>query len=115
MKKTVSERRVRRQVRVRARVRGTATCPRLSVFRSAKHFAAQLVDDVAGKTVAAVHDTQLKASGKPMERAKALGLLLGEKAKAVGVSTVVFDRGHYSYHGRVQSFADGAREAGLIF
>lgn len=115
MKTSVSERRVRRAVRVRARVCGSATCPRLSVFRSAKHMAAQLIDDAAGKTVVAVHSRQLTQTGTPVECAKALGAALGAKAKAAGITEVVFDRGHYSYHGRVQALAEGAREAGLIF
>jgi large subunit ribosomal protein L18 len=78
--------------------------------------AAQLINDEAGTTVVAVHSRNLaQQTGTPVERAKALGLALGEKAKAAGITSVVFDRGHYSYHGRVKALAEGAREAGLIF
>lgn len=105
----------RRARRTRARLHGTAARPRLTVFRSTKHISAQVVNDDAGVTVASVHDAQQDVKGTPMECAKALGKLLGERAKAAGVGMVVFDRGSYAYHGRVQALAEGAREAGLTF
>ena len=105
----------RRAARVRAVVRGTTQAPRLSVKRSAKHIYAQLIDDGAGRTLCASSDAEAKAAGKPTEVARAVGRALGEKAKALGVTTAVFDRGSYRYHGRVAALADGAREAGLNF
>jgi large subunit ribosomal protein L18 len=106
--------RLRRRRRVRAKVRGTAERPRLSVFRSNRGIQAQLIDDVAGHTVAAVNwtETELKDLGT-MEQAKRAGELLAERAKAAGVDNFVFDRGGYRYHGRVKALADGAREGGL--
>jgi large subunit ribosomal protein L18 len=114
--KTKPQSRLRRRRRVRAKVRGTAERPRLSVFRSNRGIGAQLIDDVAGHTVAAVNWTEgdLK-SLKSMEQAKKAGELLAERGKAAGVETVVFDRGGYRYHGRVKALADGAREGGLRF
>jgi large subunit ribosomal protein L18 len=114
--KTKPQSRLRRRRRVRAKVRGTAERPRLSVFRSNRGIGAQLIDDVAGHTVAAVNWTEgdLK-SLKSMEQAKKAGELLAERGKAAGVETVVFDRGGYRYHGRVKALADGAREGGLSF
>jgi large subunit ribosomal protein L18 len=114
--KTKPQARLRRRRRVRAKVRGTADRPRLSVFRSNRGIGAQLIDDVAGHTVAAVNWTEgdLK-SLKAMEQATKAGQLLAERAKAAGVESVVFDRGGYRYHGRVKALADGAREGGLSF
>jgi large subunit ribosomal protein L18 len=114
--KTKGQSRLRRRRRVRAKVRGTAERPRLSVFRSNRGIQAQVIDDVAGHTVAAVNWTEgdLK-SLKAMEQAKRAGELLAERAKAAGVDAVVFDRGGYRYHGRVKALADGAREKGLTF
>jgi large subunit ribosomal protein L18 len=114
--KTKPQSRLRRRRRVRAKVRGTAERPRLSVFRSNRGIGAQLIDDVAGHTVAAVNWTEgdLK-SLKSMEQAKKAGELLAERGKAAGVETVVFDRGGYRYHGRVKALAEGAREGGLTF
>jgi large subunit ribosomal protein L18 len=108
--------RLRRRRRVRAKVRGTAERPRLSVFRSNRGIQAQLIDDVTGHTVAAVNWTEddLKSLGT-MEQAKKAGELLAERGKSAGVETVVFDRGGYRYHGRVKALADGAREGGLKF
>jgi len=113
---TKTQSRLRRRRRVRAKVRGTAERPRLSVFRSNRGIQAQVIDDVAGRTLAAVNWTEgdLK-SLKSMDQAKRAGELLGERAKAAGVETVVFDRGGYRYHGRVKALADGARESGLTF
>ena len=114
--KTKSQSRLRRRRRVRAKVRGTSERPRLSVFRSNRGIGAQLIDDVAGHTVAAVNWTEgdLK-SLKSMEQASKAGQLLAERAKAAGVESAVFDRGGYRYHGRVKALADGAREGGLTF
>jgi large subunit ribosomal protein L18 len=105
--------RQRRHLRVRAKVSGTAERPRLVVFRSHKHIYAQLVDDMAGRTLMSVSDAGLE--GKKGEKSTAVGKLVAEKAKAAGITTVVFDRAGYRYHGRVKAVADGAREGGLEF
>ena len=114
--KTKETQRLRRRRRVRAKVAGTAERPRISVFRSNRGIAAQLIDDESGRTLAAVNWTE---SGlrelKGGEQAKQAGALLAERAQAAGVETAVFDRGGYQYHGRVQALADGAREGGLNF
>ena len=107
------ERRARRHLRVRKRVNGSPERLRLVVFRSLKHIYAQLVDDVANRTIVSVSDKDL--TGKKSERATAVGKRLAEKAKTAGVSKVVFDRAGYRYHGRVKALADGAREGGLEF
>ena len=111
---TRDAKRLRRRRRVRAKVRGTAERPRLAVFRSNKGVQAQLIDDVAGHTLAAVNWTEkdLRDLGR-MEQAGRAGELLAERAKGAGVETVVFDRGGYRYHGRVRALAEGAREGGL--
>jgi large subunit ribosomal protein L18 len=108
--------RLRRRRRVRAKVRGTAERPRLSVFRSNRGIQAQLIDDVKGHTVAAVNwvEADLKSLAR-MEQAKKAGELLAERAKAAGVETCVFDRGGYQFHGKVKALAEGAREGGLKF
>lgn len=107
--------RARRHRRVRARISGTAARPRLVVFRSLAHIEAQLVDDVAGRTLVAVNDRQLKTKGTKTERATAVGTALAAKAVAAKLTTVVFDRGGYQYHGRVKALADAARAGGLTF
>ena len=108
--------RLKRRRRVRAKVRGSAECPRISVFRSNRGIFAQLVDDDTGRTLTAVNWTEADLrSLKPMEQAQKAGALLAERAKAAGVETAVFDRGGYRYHGRVKALAEGAREAGLNF
>ncbi len=99
--------------RTRSRIRGTAECPRLTVKRSLKHIYAQLIDDAKGVTLAAASDTTVKATGKPVEVAQAVGASLADQAKAKGLSCAVFDRGSYRYHGRVAAIAQGAREGGL--
>ncbi len=108
----------RRHRRVRKRVSGTATRPRLAVYRSLRHIAVQLVDDTSGTTVAAAStleaDLRGKATGSAVAAA-AVGKVIAERAKAAGVDSVVFDRGGYLYHGRVKALADAAREAGLEF
>jgi large subunit ribosomal protein L18 len=108
--------RLKRRRRVRAKVRGTAERPRISVFRSNRGIFAQLIDDDAGRTLAAVDWTEPDLrSLKRMEQANKAGSILAERAKAAGVETAVFDRGGYRYHGRVKALAEGAREAGLTF
>ena len=108
----------RRHVRVRQKVAGTAERPRLVVFRSLKHIYAQLVNDDLGVTLMGVNDgsegVAVDGAGKT-GRGKAVGKLLAQKAKAAGVTKVVFDRAGYRYHGRVKAVADGAREGGLEF
>src|ERR1700749_2577019 len=113
---TSQQPRLKRRRRVRARVSGTAERPRLSVYRSNKGVFAQLIDDRAGHTVAAVNwiEPELKKL-TASEQAKKAGELLAERGKAAGVETCVFDRGGYQYHGRVKALADGAREGGLSF
>ena len=110
---TKSALRQRRHFRVRKRVTGTAERPRLVVFRSDKHIYAQLVNDVDQKTLMSVSDSGLK--GKKTEKSTEVGKRVAEKAKAAGISKVVFDRAGYQYHGRVKAVAEGAREAGLEF
>ena len=108
--------RLRRRRRVRAKVRGTAERPRISVFRSNRGIFAQLIDDDTGRTIASVNWTEGDLRGlKRMEQATRAGTLLADRAKAAGVDTAVFDRGGYQYHGRIKALADGAREGGLTF
>ena len=109
-------RRTRRKIGIRKRVIGTADHPRLSIFRSAKHTYAQIVDDLAGKTLVAASSIAAKAgNGGNIEAAKAIGKDIAEKAKAAGIEKVQFDRNGFRYHGRVKALADAAREAGLKF
>jgi large subunit ribosomal protein L18 len=111
---TKRQARLKRRRRVRAKIVGSAERPRISVFRSNRGIHAQLVDDLAGRTLAAVTWTEADLrSLKPMEQAGKAGELLAERAKAAGVDAAVFDRGGYRYHGRVKAFADGVREGGL--
>ena len=116
--KSRENRRLRRHLRVRRKVTGSAARPRLVIFRSLKHIYAQLVDDDRGVTLLGVSDASEGATadgpGK-VGRGKAAGKLLAEKAKAAGITSVVFDRAGYRYHGRVKAVADGAREGGLEF
>ncbi len=113
---TKPERRLKRRRRVRAKIRGTAERPRISVFRSNRGIFAQLVDDDHGHTLASVNWTEADLHAlRGAEQARKAGALLAERAKAAGVQSAVFDRGGYQYHGRVKAFADGAREAGLDF
>jgi large subunit ribosomal protein L18 len=107
--------RARRHRRVRVRVAGTGQRPRLSVFRSLHHVYAQLIDDENGRTVAAASTLQLASGKKDAEAAAAVGRAIAERAKAAGVTTAVFDRGGFLYHGRIKRLADAAREAGLEF
>jgi large subunit ribosomal protein L18 len=114
---TVREARARRHRRIRGKISGTAERPRLVVSRSNKGISAQLVDDLAGRTLASASWLELKKSftGTKTEQAAAVGKLLAANAKKAGIETVVFDRGGYLYHGRVKALADGAREGGLNF
>jgi large subunit ribosomal protein L18 len=113
------EGRVIRHRRVRKKITGTAQRPRLAVFRSNKHLSLQLIDDVAGHTLAAASTAEAalraQGSGSTVEAATRLGTLLAERAKAAGITEVVFDRGGFLYHGRVAAVATAAREAGLEF
>ncbi|HZL48611.1 MAG TPA: 50S ribosomal protein L18 [Solirubrobacteraceae bacterium] len=111
---TKGNRRLKRRRRVRAKITGTATRPRISVFRSNRGLSAQLIDDVAGGTLAAVSwfEPELSSLAKDA-RAKRAGETLAERAKAAGVTEAVFDRGGYRYHGHVRAFAEAIREAGL--
>ena len=113
---TTRDRRARRHKRVRKDAFGTAERPRLVVFRSNRGIAAQLVDDGAGKTLAAASSLHVRNSkGTKSDQAAAVGKLLAENAKKAGVKSVVFDRGGYLYHGRVKALAEAAREGGLRF
>ncbi len=116
---TNSERRERRRRRVRAKVYGVASRPRLNVFRSAKHIYAQLIDDDAGHTLAAASSLEAEIRNqvglKKVEDAVAVGKLLAQRAQQKQIKQVVYDRAGYRYHGRVKSVADGAREGGLEF
>jgi large subunit ribosomal protein L18 len=119
-KRKPRELRLRRHNRVRRRVSGTSVRPRLNVFRSSANIYAQVIDDVAGRTVAAASSIDKAAAAEfegktKTEQAKIVGRLVAERARAAGVEQVVFDRGGYKYHGRVQALADSAREAGLSF
>src|SRR5262245_17907527 len=113
-------RRHRRQLRVRRRMLGSIERPRLAVFRSSKHIYAQIIDDLAGKTLVAASTvdedvrSQVK-SGSNKKAAEVVGSVLGERAKRSGIDKVAFDRRHYKYHGRVQALAEAARKAGLQF
>lgn len=110
---TTSELRKRRHIRVRSMIKGTAERPRLAVFRSNRFVSAQLINDEAGKTVAASHGRDFK--GAQSLQAKSVGETIAKAAKAAGIATVVFDRAGYRYGGQVKALADAAREGGLIF
>lgn len=109
--------RIRRHQRVRKTISGTPECPRLCVYRSLSHIYGQIIDDVAGVTLVSASslDKDFESYGGNKEAAKQVGLAIAKKAAEKGITTVVFDRGGYLYHGRVQEFADGAREGGLNF
>jgi len=107
--------RLRRRGRVRAKVLGTAGCPRLSVFRSNRAIYAQIINDESGRTLAAVGAGEIKIKGEKIDASRELGKLIAEKALAKGISKVVFDRNGYKYHGRVKALAEGARAGGLKF
>jgi large subunit ribosomal protein L18 len=111
--------RARRHRRIRVALTGTEQRPRLNVFRSLQHIYCQVIDDVSGTTLAAAStnepDVRSGQAGSKTDRARAIGRAIAERAKAKGITTVVFDRGGYLYHGRVKALADGAREGGLEF
>ena len=109
--------RIHRHKRVRSKISGTATCPRLNVFRSAKNIYAQLIDDVKGVTLASASTVEktFERKGTKIEQAIVIGKNIAERAKSIGIEAVVFDRNGYLYHGRVKSLADSARENGLKF
>ena len=109
--------RIKRHKRVRAKIAGTPERPRLNVFRSASNIYAQIIDDVTGKTLVAANSLEkdFACEGTKTDAAKQVGLMVAERAKAKGIEVVVFDRGGYVYHGRVQALAEGAREGGLQF
>lgn len=117
MGRTRREARATRHARVRKRVRGTGEKPRLAVYRSNRYIYAQVIDDTEGRTLVAAssQEPELRSDRLTVETAAKVGTLLGSRAKDAGVSTVVFDRGGYKYHGRVKALADAAREAGLDF
>jgi large subunit ribosomal protein L18 len=108
----------RRHARLRKRITGTPERPRLAIYRSLSHIYAQVIDDVAGRTLAAASDLEAdlrKANSKKTDMAKQVGERIGERARSAGVNRVVFDRGGFQFHGRVKALADGARSAGLDF
>lgn len=116
MKLSKSDHRLARKRRIRAKVRGTSARPRMSVFRSLQAISVQLIDDDAGKTLFTASTTELKGKGKKnTDSAKKLGELVAKKAKDAKITTVVFDRNAYKYHGRMKALADAAREGGLQF
>ena len=114
-----NRKRIKRKGTIRKRITGTAERPRLSVFRSAKHVYVQAIDDVTGHVLASASDLEpgikTSLSGPKKERARQIGKVIGEKLKAKNITSVVFDRNGFIYHGRVKEVADGAREAGLEF
>ncbi len=109
--------RLNRHKRVRGKISGTAECPRLNVFRSSKNIYAQIIDDVAGTTLAAAStlDKEFTGNGGNKDAARKVGEMIAKRALDKGISEVVFDRGGYIYHGRVKELAEGAREGGLKF
>jgi large subunit ribosomal protein L18 len=117
--KTRRDSRLRRHRRVRKSIHGTAARPRLAVFRSNKHLVLQVIDDDAGRTLCAAStnepDQRATGTGATVEAAARVGTLIAERAKAAGVTTVVFDRGGFKYHGRIAAVAQAARDAGLEF
>ena len=116
MSLTKSDHRERRHRRVRKKLTGTPDRPRLAVFRSSKHIYAQAIDDLSGRTLVSASTVEADVRGGPtatVDAARNVGKLIGERAKAAGITTMVFDRGGFKYHGRVAAVADGARDAGL--
>lgn len=115
MQRTKKDSRRRIHLRVRKKISGSPERPRLSVFRSNKAIYCQIIDDLKGHTLVAASSWDDHVTGNKTEKAKAVGKIIAEKAKAAGIETVVFDRGGYLYHGRVKALAEGAREGGLQF
>ena len=116
-RKDANKARLKRHKRVRAKISGTASRPRLAVYRSNAHISAQVIDDVAGVTLvsASTHEKDFEGNGGNKAAARIVGKLVAERATAKGITEVVFDRGGYLYHGRVSELAEGAREGGLKF
>ena len=116
-RKDSNQARLKRHKRVRAKISGTAECPRLAVYRSNAHISAQIIDDVAGVTLASAstYEKAFEEIGSNKAAARIVGKTLAERATAKGITEVVFDRGGYLYHGRVSELAEGAREGGLKF
>lgn len=115
---TKQQHRTRRHQRVRAKIRGTAEKPRVSVFKSNRHIFVQIIDDKSGKTILSskvVSDGKNKINGTKMEKSFKIGEILAEKAKEAGIKKVVFDRGGFKYHGRIKAIADGLRKGGINF
>lgn len=121
IQKKIRDNRLKKKIRIHKKIRGTAECPRLVVFRSAKHAYAQIIDDLSGKTLLSVStlskDLQeaVKSAKSPVERFKLVGNIIAKKALEKNITKVVFDRNGYLYHGRVKALAEGAREGGLKF
>ncbi len=117
--KKIEKLRRKRKLRVRKRIKGTADCPRLSVYRSLSHIYVQAIDDVSGRTIAAAStlpkDKHLLSGNNKTEIARSVGMLVAQRLEEKGIKAVVFDRGRFLYHGRVKALAEGAREAGLQF
>lgn len=111
----VRRRRERRHRSIRKKISGTTGRPRLNVFRSSANVYAQIIDDTVGHTLVAASSREAAMTGSKTERARAAGTVLAERARAAGITTVVFDRGGYLFHGRVKALADGARAGGLEF
>lgn len=114
-KKTKAQARRKKQLRIRSKISGTASIPRLSVFKSNTNFYAQLINDETGTTILSSSTKILKLKGNNIENAKSVGKDFGEKAIKAGIKTLVFDRSGYIYHGKVKAFADAVREAGVKF
>lgn len=118
MKSAAKQKRIKREIRhnrVRSRVFGTSTVPRLNVFKASAHIYVQAIDDSSGKTLVSASSKEVKTKGKKTEIASVVGKLVAEKALAKGIKQIVFDRGGYAYHGRVKALAEAAREGGLKF
>jgi large subunit ribosomal protein L18 len=121
IQKNTVERRIKKRIRIRKRIQGTPECPRLAVFRSAKHAYAQIIDDTTGKTLVAASSVmkevrdQVKEAKTPIEMYKLVGKAVAKKAIEKNITKIVFDRSGFLYHGRVKALADGAREGGLKF
>lgn len=113
MKLTKTARRSRIRLRIRKKVSGSVSVPRLSIFRSNKNINCQLIDDVNGVTIASASSNGVKTEGNKSEQAKVVGTMIAEKAKAKNIQKIVFDRGGYLYHGRVKALADAVRESGI--
>ena len=120
MKNSSREKRIRRHQRIRTKIKGTASRPRLAIFRSNQHIYVQVIDDLKGKTLVAASDKEVNQDSKKKKMtktivAKEVGKLIALKAQKANISSVVLDRGGFNYHGRVKALAEGAREGGLKF